>query len=537
MVVSPVRAVLEVHLAATWNRSTQELGKAGALVFALVMGLLLVVGGGPVVVGSTLFGWLLLGPRLREPDFFAPFLGATLALLLFFGGVVGGIMGGSRTLAWESYRVFPLRLPALFAAELAASLGDPLCLAMALMSGFLLLGVGLANPAVLPLIPLIWIGTVGSMLCLQHLIGSLAARAVKRFQVGLILLAVLGWTGLYLFPTQTATTHRPGPTPTLEVQIQRLRGFGPRLGQVLSYLPTSQAAKGLSAAAQGRWSSALGQQAPLLATLLLLLLFTSLTLRREADQESLRVQLRTRSPERLWSFSTPRMGVARLHWQNLLGSHLRRFSLLVPLMTLVLLKGPLGVAKGIHVWALPAAFGYLALTGIQFQMNQFGLDGPGVKVLLLLPLKAEELLLGKFWGLAAYQSLQAALLLALLGIGGVLTGIGAAAGLCLAGCLFLTQVACGHWTSAWLPRPIPRDSLKNSSQSPLVVWLSMVLGSAAVGLFGGPYLLAAWLAPALLLPLMLALFLACALAYWRLILPHAARYLDRRRETLVNALG
>lgn len=536
MAVSPVRAVLSAHLAATWNRSTRELGKAGALVLALVIGLLLVAAGGPVVVGSALFGWLLLGPRILEPDFFAPFLGTTLAMLVFFGGVVGGILGGSRALAWESYRIFPLRLRALFTAELAAGLGDPLCLAMALMCGFLLLGVGLARPSTLLFAPLVWAGCVGTMLCLQHLLGSLAARAVKRFKVGLILLAVLAWSGLYLLPAKAAAA-RPRSAVALEAQAQRMKALGSRLGRTLAWLPSSQAASGLSSAAAGHWGAAAARQLPLLATLALLLLFTARTLRAEADPEALRTPLRRGAPERLWSFPSPPLGVARLHGQNLLGSHLGRFSLLVPLMTLVLLKGPLAMAKGTQIWALPAAFGYLALTGIQFQMNQFGLDGPGVKALLLLPLRTRDILEGKFWGLAAFQGLQAVLLLTLLGVGGLLTPVGALAGLCLAGCLFLTQVACGHWTSAWLPRPIPRDSLKNPSQSPLVVWLSMALGSAAMALFGGPYLLAAWLAPALLLPLMGGLFLATALLYWRVVLPRASAFVDARREALVNALG
>jgi hypothetical protein len=170
-------------------------------------------------------------------------------------------------------------------------------------------------------------------------------------------------------------------------------------------------------------------------------------------------------------------------------------------------------------------------------MNQFGLDGPGVKLLLLLPLRSRDLLEGKLWGLAAFQGMQVALLLLLLGFSGILTVTAAAAGVCFAGCLFLAQVACGHWTSAWLPRPMPRDSLKNSHQSPLVVWLSMAVGSSAMALFGVPYVLAAWLAPALLLPLMAGLFSLSALLYWRGLLPLAARFLDRRRETLSIALG
>lgn len=537
MAVNPVRAVLEAHLAATWNRSSKELGKVGTTVFALLMAVVLLAAAGPVIVGSTLFGYALLGKRIAEPDLFAPFLGGTLAVLAFFGGIVGGILGGSRVLAWESYRVFPLGLRSLFSAELIAGLGDPLCLAMSLMTTFLLLGVGIARPSVLPLVPLVAVGTVGTMLCLQYLIGSLAARAVKRFQVGLILLSIIGWTGLYLLPAKAAATRTRVGAPGIEQQVAEFKAAGARLGRALIYLPTSQAALGLSEAARGRWGPALLRQGAQAAAVLILILLTARMLRRESQQEAWRSRPRTGTAEKLWSFRSPRAGVARLHWQNLTGSHLGRFSLLIPLMTVVLLKGPLAIAKGIDWWALPASFGYLALTGIQFQMNQFGLDGPGVKVLLLLPLRTRDLLEGKLWGLAAFQGVQVLLLLILLGFGGILTPQGAAAGVCLAGCLFLAQAACGHWTSAWLPRPMPRDSLKNSHQSPVVIWLSMALNSSAMVLFGGPYLLAAWLTPGLLLPLMLILFAASAMLYWQVLLPRAAAYVETRRDALVDALG
>lgn len=535
MAVNPVRAVLEAHLAATWNRSSKELGKVGATAFALVMGLALLVAAVPTILGSALLGYALLGNRIDEPAVFAPFLGGALALLAFFGGIVGGITGGSRVLAWESYRVFPLRLRHLFAAELAAGLGEPLCLAMAIMSACLLAGVGLAQPRILPLLPLLWLPMVAVMLCLQHLLGSLAARAVKRLQVALVLLAIAASTGTYLIPAKAAA-HRVAD-PEIEALVRRGRAFGARLGVALRYLPTTQSALGLHAAARGRWWEALLRQLPLALSAALLLAVTARLLRRESAVDTLRAPPAGRGPERLWSFRGPRAGLARLHWHNLLGSHLGRFSLLVPLLTLALIKGPLAAAKGVEIWAVPAAFGYLALTGIQFQMNQFGLDGAGVKALLLLPLDARTLLEGKFWGLAAYQGLQAAILLALLGLGGALSPTGALAGLCLFGCLFLAQTGFGQWTSAWLPRPMPRDSLKNSHQSPVVVWLGVAAGSTAMGFFGGLHLLAAWLAPALLLPLMLALLAASALVYAKLVLPAAARYLERRREALVEALG
>jgi hypothetical protein len=161
-----------------------------------------------------------------------------------------------------------------------------------------------------------------------------------------------------------------------------------------------------------------------------------------------------------------------------------------------------------------------------------------VKVLLLLPLLSRQLLIGKFWALAAYQGLQMLILLGLmLLLGDLLSFRSGAAAVCLAGCLFLVQVSVGHWTSAWLPRPMPRDSLKNSHHSPLVIWIGLGIGSTAASVFCGLYLVMAWLAPGWLLPLFILLLATAGWSYWRLVLPRAARYLEGRREALAQALG
>jgi ABC-type Na+ efflux pump permease subunit len=177
------------------------------------------------------------------------------------------------------------------------------------------------------------------------------------------------------------------------------------------------------------------------------------------------------------------------------------------------------------------------MSGLQIQLNQFGLDGAGVKALLLAPLGAREILVGKALGLLVFQGLQAALLLILLGSFGDLSIVQALAGLCMAGSLFLVQVGLGHWTSAWMPRTMPRSSLKNSNQAQPVIWLGMAALLVGFLVFGGTYLLMAWLTPRLLLPVMALLLGLVFLTYKHFILPATARYLDSRREALVQALG
>jgi hypothetical protein len=242
------------------------------------------------------------------------------------------------------------------------------------------------------------------------------------------------------------------------------------------------------------------------------------------------------TPERLWSFATPAGGVARLTWGSLLNSHLGRFGFLIPLMFIVIIKGPASVFGGGGLWALPSAFAYLALTSGQLQFNQFGLDGHGVKALLLLPIPGRDLLKGKALGLALYQGLQAALLALLMAFVLRPRALELAAGFCLAGCFFLVQTLIGHWTSVWMARPLPRDSLKNNGMPLVMIAISLGTTVANSAIFGGAWFLCAAFAPALLLPVMALLLALCAAAYAAL-LPAAARYLDANRERLMAALA
>ena len=178
-----------------------------------------------------------------------------------------------------------------------------------------------------------------------------------------------------------------------------------------------------------------------------------------------------------------------------MASQLGRFAFLMPVMTLVLIKGPFAQFRGQSLWAVPAAFAYLSLVGNNVVLNQFGLDRHGIKTLLLLPVSARDLLKGKLLGMAAHQGLQALLLVALLAVFG---GAGPApllAGALLLGCVFLAQSAVGQWTSVWAPRPMAMDSLKNSNMPFAVGMLSLATSGLWTGLFGGIYALAAWLAP------------------------------------------
>lgn len=534
MAVSPIRAVLVAHLQASFNRSRKDMGATGSLIAALVVGFLALFAGLPLL-GGGLIGGYALGGSLERPDF-ALLLGGLLTALAVIGGTVAGIAGGTKTLTWESYRSFPLRPRTLFVAELVAGLGDIWTLLLAALQTVLLVGVGVARPSLIPLLLVLLPTSILVQLLLQHLMGSLAAALAKRLRTGLVVLGILAWMGSlvpsFLVPRRSG---RGGASPMSPEQMETFKTLGRGIRRVAEALPASQAAKGLSAALAGAWGEALLLQVyPLMfATLLAWLAFR--VLQREAQPAANPVGKPSR--ERLWSFASPAMGLGRLHWKSLIGSHFGKFALLIPLMTLVILKGPFGHLKGQNLWALPAAFAYLSLTASQLQYNQFGLDGHGVKALLLLPVSARDLLLGKFLGLAWLQLTQAGILVLLASFAFGLHPGALVASLALGCCFFILQTAVGHWTSAWLPRLVPRDKLKNNAMPMPVLFLSFGITGSASGFFGGAYALLAWLAPAFLAPGMLLLAGGCGALYWHLVLPAAARFVEGRREKLVEILG
>lgn len=534
------RALLAAHFQTSWNRSAREMGRQGALALVILTCLMGLFAIGPLFLGLGGLGWVI-GSNFHKP--LAPvFLGLALALISIGGGLFGGILGGARQLNWETYRGFPLRLRTLYLAELAAGIADPLPLILGLgLLGFLA-GLGLASPASIPWLPLLFLETLGALLALQLLVGGLAAALVKRLRMALVLLGAVAWVATTLTTARLPQTSRKKENPVVRVspagraaQRAQLDSMVERGTRLVSLLPAHASAQSLADVKAGRWGLALLRHLYPLGWLLLLMVLGAKLVARETRSEASSRPV-SRGPDRLWSFGGPAEGVGRLHFRTLMASQLGRFAFLMPIMTLVLIKGPFAQLRGQSLWAVPAAFAYLSLVGNNVMLNQFGLDRHGIKAMLLLPITAQDLLKGKLLGMAAHQGLQALLLMILLAVFEHAAPGPLFAGLLMLGCVFLAQGAVGQWTSLWAPRPMALDSLKNSNMPFAVGMLSLGTASLWTGLFGGIYALTAWLSPAWLVPVMALAFLL-ALAAHLALLPTMARYLDARRETLVERLG
>jgi hypothetical protein len=531
MAVGPIRGLLAAHFQLAWNRHTKELGRRGRVVLVLVLVLLFGLIGAPMLAGLVGAGYAL-GGQLADPvdgSFFLIILGGLLGALAVVGGFVGGLLGGSKQLAWEQFRGFPLSTRQLFSAELIAGLGDILSLVVTLGVACLLLGLAVARPATLPLLPWVLILTVALHLCVQLIAGSLAARLVKRLHFFLGGLMILVWGASMLAGTLVRNQALAATAKDLAF-VQQAGRTGLTF---LAALPTTWALRGVDAGLHGQWLRALGLQLYPLALLLGCMSLGAWLLNREREATTTQSD---GSEARLWSFRSPALGLARLQWLTLLGSHLGKFGFAMPVMTVVLIKGPFAHFVGRGPWTLPGAFLYLALLGNQFHFNQFGLDRHGVKTLFLLPIPLRVLMRGKVLGLAAYQGAQVLVLTVLMAALFRPEPQDLLASLLLMGCVFLFMITVGQVFSALYPRAMSRTSLQ-SGQMPLPSVLGSLGGSLFGALFfGGPFVLLKLFAPAWLVPGMAALVGLVWLGH-RLCQPLVEELWDKRREAIVEAMG
>ena len=527
MVVSPLRAVLAAHLQTTRNRLLRELGRSGIFAVVAVLVLMAVTIVLPMLGLLGLGGWLL-GMRLPD-DVAATLLGAIASGVSIFGGAGSGVFGGAKQLQWESYRSYPLRLTTLLVAELVASALDmvPLVAGGGLLALFV--GVSIARPSLAPLLFLMLIEGVAILLLVQLLVGSLAERAVRRVRTAMLATGLALWVGLALTASIPDELKQEGISGE---KINALVKLGVALRGVAQALPATWTARGLEHAQAGRWGLALATHLYPIAVLAALAVVVRAMLAREADH----VLDDAAAGGRTWSFRTPAVGVARLQLLTIAQSRIGQFGFFVPLIVVVLIKGPLAHASGRELWAVPGAFAYLSLVGNQFQLNQFGLDGHGVKALRLLPIGERALWRGKMLGLAAYQGVQTTILLGLLAILHRPEPVQMVAGVLLWGCLFLVQNAVGRRTSVWMPRMLPRKSVRGNAMPVALVLVGMALSLGSGAVFGGAWAACVRWAPTLLVPALLVLLGACALAH-RLLEPGADRGLRAHQERLLSAIG
>jgi hypothetical protein len=425
-----------------------------------------------------------------------------------------------------------MRVRTIYFAELAAGLGDFLPLSTCLGLTSLTVGVAIGAPAAIPLLPLVLLESIATVLVVQLLVSGLADVVVRRLRIALVVLGFAFWMGFFLIqaiPQAAKGTTTMADTSVFAGQLVVLGKFMQKASKVL---PNAFASRSLAYAVKGEWGHALLDHVYPLACLAGLNLIAARLLVRESSGRA----KDDRAKASLWGFDDPVAGIARLEFQTVMGSQVGRFGLIVPLVTIAVIKGPFGYIVGAGPWLVPAAFAYLSLGTNHLHLNHFGLDGHGVKTLMLLPIDPDVILRGKTRGLAFYQAVQALLMASLLFLLHRPTANELAGGLLLSSCFFLAQNVTGRMTSSWMPRAVPRASMHSgATPMPLVlIGLGLTLVTGAV--FGGIYTLANTHAQALLVPVMVTVFGATWVVH-HLMRPSAARYLVRQRGKIVEAMG
>ncbi len=517
-VASPIRAVLTAHFESTVNRMRKQLGRTGFIGLLFFLGVFAFVGVVPLLLLATVGSYFLAREAFVQHTGHGldVMFGVGFTVLPLFGGLIGGVSGGSQQLAWEQYRAYPVTPRTLFLAELVAGFGDVTAAVISLM----LLGAGaavaLAAPAHALASVVLAIEAVVLMLSVQLLVGSLANRLAQRLRFALAVLLVSPGVFILLVRPWLEKEERTG--------FKSSRHAWELASTLAAWLPSSMTFQPGARAWLGAAAQALAVGAVVVTAAVMLW-------REHAS-----------SPDDSggpvappWTFTRPVLGIARLQLVTLLGSHLGKGAFILPVIAVVLLRGFVAELTGRTDWMVPGAFLYTSFAATGLAFNQFGLDGHGVKALFLLPITEQQILKGKQLGYAGWQAMQVALLVVLLGVMHQPSLEHVAIGLLLFVCLFFLQGAVGQFFSTWLPRRLSPTSMKNG-QVPITVALASLgtsLGGMAV--FGGA-LFGLRHSPIPPVVGMAALALGCFLAS-RPALRFNARFLAENRDRVIEAVG
>ena len=535
MGVSPLRALLTAQAQSTWNRLQREGGEASVVAAVLVAGLAAVAVAPPVfacfVVGRSFARALAAGESVAA--------GVTAFQALILGSaVLSGLLEQRPTFGVAGFRLYPIpRLP-LLAAELVAGLLNLLPLLGGLGCLALALGLSVGAPLAAPVFALVALQQLLWIALLQHVVGIAKRLLAGSRLAGAALVVAAVVLALLLAPA----AHRG--------LAETARGVVRSLTAALQVLPFSPAYRGAEDLLRGEPAAGWARQLVLLAASAA---FFALVAALHFGTADLASGARGRRSERAWRARGPVSSLARVFEGQVLASREGRTSFYLPLVVSVSLalsvvatselQARVGTEHLPWVVGLVEAWAALPLVGIflavlptmdDLWLNQFGHDGPALRSLLLLPVRPEQLLLGRTLGMARIDALKGAVAIAPLVVECRPPLSEVAWGLAASGVVFLVVVACGHLVSARFPRRVQEGAFLGTSPTPLTAFLipsAVQLPTYAVLVlaYKASAPLGPW-GPALGLALLL---LAAALAYAR-VLPFLAARVMALREHLVE---
>lgn len=472
MAVSPLRALLAAQAQSTWNRLQREASEASVVAAVLVAAVAAAAMAPPV--GACFVAGRSYGRGLAAGE--SPAAGLTALQALILGlAVVSGLVEHRLTFSIAGFRLYPIpRLP-LLGAELAAGLLNLLTLLGGLCCLALALGLSLGAPRAAPVFLLIGLQALLWIALLQHVVA-----VAKRVLAGSRLAGAAAIVAMIALSLHLATGTGQGLS-------EAVRGAARHLTASLQVLPFSQAYRGVEDLLGGRPAAGWLRQLVLLAASGLFFALVAVVHFGTADAAG---AARSRKPERLWSCRSPVTALARVFQGLVLASREGRVGLFLPLVVSACLALAVVAMSELRArvpteplpWpmSMVALGAGLPLVGIflaflptmdELWLNQFGLNGSAIRSLLLLPVRPEQILLGRTLGMARLLALKAAL-----GIGPLLVQSRPALsevawGLAASGTVLLVLAACGHLVSARLPRRVQDGAFLGTSATPLTAFL------------------------------------------------------------------
>ncbi len=281
---------------------------------------------------------------------------------------------------------------------------DPVCLVSLLWLAAILLGIGVASPALLPGAALALLGFALINLFLSRAVYLwlerwLAQRKAREI-LGLVFLFLVVGVQFITPVAMRLQKHQAGAFRSLT-----------SIADVARYLPPGLASFSLQQFHQGKMLEGLYLCAGLAAYTLLLAALVNRRLRAQFLGENLSeaaAPVAVRAGEKLhegWDlrgFSGPIAAIFEKETRYLLRSGPVLFMFVMPIVILVLFRlnpamsgGGHGVLKNLPDWAFPvgSAYALLMLTNIVY--NSFGSDGSGLQFFLIAPVSLRDVLFAK----------------------------------------------------------------------------------------------------------------------------------------------
>lgn len=443
---------------------------------------------------------------------------------------------------------FPLSYRSYFLGRLAYGAFDPVTALGGLWAAGILVGVGFAQPTLLPWALVVLLAFVAFNLLLMQTVSVwvdrwLARRRTRELMGILFVLLMLSFQ--LIGPLTRYLEKRARPN------VQRYAEF---LAPAQAMLPPGLAAHAIAQAVYSRFAAGFGSLALLCAFVMvvgfclhvrLLAQYRGENLSEVAASSALPMDRLFRLGWNLPGLTSPVAAVFEKEIRYLLRSGPMLLTLVMPLFVLVIFRfGAMNPDRPSGAFlartpgmAFPAAVGYTLLMLTNLAYNNFGGDAGGIQFFYACPVNFREIVLAKNLAHASVLALETVVVwiavTCLYGRPAVDVTIAS-----LAGLLFAAPVnfSAGNLLSIYSPKKLDYSSFGRQRASRTTVLISMGVQIVVVGVGAGAFWMARYYGNIWIATLLLLALAAISLSAYRMILNRIDRLVQEYRDTLVAEL-